>query len=278
LIPFDWESDQRIQEDRMKTLSKAMSKRFLPYLSSPEIEQIKKEEAIVILPMASVEQHGPHLPVFTDSLLAEEIIARICNRLDDEIPIWLLPILAYGRSCEHDGFAGTISLTSETLMCVLNDIAAGLAGNGFKRFVILNTHGGNHELIDVCMRDIRKKFGLLVFGLHMFLRVGLAKEGLSNIEHMYGIHAGDIETSILLSIHPEMVKMELACETYPLHLIDQNIDYSDPINFAWLTVDITQSGVMGNATTADAERGEIYLENAVDETITILNKIKNFHF
>ncbi len=139
-------------------------KRYLPHYSTTVIQQLDKERGVVVLPLASIEQHGPHLPVYTDSLIAMEVLRRTIALLPEEMLVWCLPLLPYGKSNEHTGFPGTISLTSETLMRVLTEIAESISRSGFKRFVILNAHGGNSELVDVVMRDIREKTGLWSLG------------------------------------------------------------------------------------------------------------------
>lgn len=260
-------------------MSKFCPQRFLPYLSARQIEQIDKENSIVLLPIASIEQHGPHLPVYTDSIIATEVVKGICERLEPDFPLYFLPLLPYGRSVEHLGFSGTISLNTSTLMQVLNDIASSVSAMGFRRFVLVNTHGGNSELIDVAMRDIRTRHDLYLFGLHVFLRIAIPEQGLDISESIYGIHAGDVETSILLHCHPKLVQMEHAPNSLPAHLLKGDTPpFADPLNFAWLTRDITANGVLGNAQTADPERGERYLDNAVDECIQLLRKISKFKF
>jgi creatinine amidohydrolase len=127
------------------------------------------------------------------------------------------------------------------------------------------------------MRDIREETGLDVFGLHIFLRIGIANQGLSEDEKTYGIHAADVETSILLHVHPELVNMDLAPDAMPHYLKElETPPFLGPMNFAWLTKDISESGVIGNAQTADASRGEKYLKDAADELATILEKISTF--
>lgn len=252
-------------------------KSFLPFLSAREIGALNKEDTIILLPIASIEQHGPHLPVYTDSLIAMEVLNAVLDLLDPEFPLYYLPLLSYGRSLEHLGFQGTISLSSETLLSVLMEIAASISDMGFRRLVIFNSHGGNSELIDVAMRDIRSKRDLYLFGMHIFLRIGVPKEGLSDTERVYGIHAGDIETSILLHSCPDFVKMEYAPDGTPKGLLEGEAPpFSDPLNYAWLTRDIAPSGVLGNAKTADPRRGAQYLSDAAVECVKLLHKVRKF--
>ena len=256
-----------------------LNRHFLPNLTSEEIGGLDREKSIVLLPLASIEQHGPHLPVYTDSLILHEVLARVSNSLPEDFPLWCLPILPYGKSTEHSGFPGTITLTSETLLVVLKEIAYSVSLSGFKRFVILNTHGGNSELVDVAIRDIRASTGLLVFGLHLFLRIAVPSYGLSTDEMTYGIHAGDVETSILLKTCPGLVRLDKAPESIPEQLKKLDAQpFLGPLNFAWLTRDIAKDGVLGNAKTAHPDRGEQYLAAAASETADMLGRILEFSF
>ena len=256
------------------------NKHFLPSLTSRQIAEMPlKERAVVVLPIASIEQHGPHLPVYTDSLVLEEVLTRSLAQLPDDFPVWVLPLLAYGKSNEHSAFAGTITLTSETLIRVIKEIGTSVARSGFKRFVVLNGHGGNTEVIDLVIRDIREQTGLLVFALHVYLRVATPTVGLSEPEKMYGIHAGDVETSILLRCHPELVKRDLAPASLPAHLQTfKHPPFMGPLTFAWLMQDITPSGVIGDATVANPEKGEFFLADAAKQTAELLCEIADFSF
>jgi creatinine amidohydrolase len=252
----------------------------LPYLTTQQVAALPhKERAVVVLPIASIEQHGPHLPLYTDSLILDEVLRRTLATLPHHFPVWVLPMLAYGKSNEHVGFAGTVTLTSETLICVLKDIGASVARSGFRRLAILNSHGGNTEIIDFVIRDIREQTGLLVFALHVYLRIAPPSAGLTETERTYGIHAGDVETSILLRCRPDLVKKELAPSSLPAHLqTAKHPPFMGPLTFAWLTHDISPNGVLGDATTADAEKGERFLSDAASQTGELLRAIVDFEF
>lgn len=255
-------------------------RRFLPYLTTHQVANLpQKERTVVVLPLASIEQHGPHLPLFTDSIIVQEVLARALALLPEDFPVWVLPLLPYGKSNEHASYAGTITLTSETLIQGLKEIAVSVARSGFRRLAILNGHGGNAEVVDLAIRDVREQTGLLVFALHVYLRVATPSEGLTEAERTYGIHAGDVETSILLRCRPDLVKRELAPASLPAHL--QTLKYSPfmgPLTFAWLTEDITATGVLGDATTADPAKGERFLADAATQTADLLREIADFRF
>jgi creatinine amidohydrolase len=253
---------------------------FLPALTSPEIGDLpNKDQIVVVQPLASVEQHGPHLPVFTDSLIAEAVLSEAIKRLPHGFPLWRLPLLSYGKSTEHLAFAGTMSLTADTLIQTLKEIGHSLAASGFRRMVILNGHGGNTEIVDFVIRDIRAETGLLVFALHPYLRVAPVEEGISSEEAVYGIHAGDIETSILLAVKPEWVRFELAPRSFPAGLqAMRHPPFMGPLTFAWLTQDIAPDGVLGDATLATADKGHLFLAQAADQVAELFQDIRDFSF
>src|SRR5690606_19187439 len=132
---------------------KAWNERFLPRMTFQQVEQLAKEDAVVILPIGSVEQLGPHMPLMTDALIGEALLTQAFEMLPQEAPLWLLPPIAYGKSNEHIGFAGTISLSAATLEAVLKDIAQSVKNSGFRKLLLFNTHGGNVDLMNVVIRD-----------------------------------------------------------------------------------------------------------------------------
>ncbi|UVI29318.1 creatininase family protein [Paenibacillus spongiae] len=231
---------------------KAWDRHFLPRLSKLEVERIPKDRAVVVLPVGAVEQHGPHLPVYTDTLIGEGFITHAFEEIPDGEEIWLLPPLSYGKSTEHLGHYGTISLSATTLMAMLTDISRSLQRSGFKKLVLVNTHGGNTDLLGMMAREIRIDTGLAVFRLDPGF--GYADDSFDEEELMTGIHGGAVETSLILAAREHWVHMELATEERP------NFPESDFLQFkrrafAWVIDDISASGISGNAKLASAESG-----------------------
>lgn len=236
---------------------KAWDDRFLPRLSKLEVEGIPKEKALVILPVGAVEQHGPHMPVFTDTLIAEAFLTCAFEELPDDEQIWLLPALPYGKSTEHLGHPGTITLSAHTLMLVLLDIAKSLQRSGFRKLVLFNTHGGNTDLLNMMAREIRIETGLAVFRLDPGA-LGLGDTWITPIEKQVGIHAGDVETSLLLAIRRHWVHPELAPSELPNFPESRYLQFRSKA-FAWITDDISATGIAGDARQATAEKGEAML-------------------
>jgi len=253
----------------------AWEQRFLPRLTSGQIAQLPKEKALVVLSIGAVEQHGPHLPVMTDALIGEAALTRAMEKIGDKGQIWLIPPLSYGKSNEHIGHAGTISLSAATLLSVLSDIAESLKASGFRRLLLFNTHGGNKDLLHVAARDIRISTGLMVFCLSPGSLN--AAEGLVSPEEMeYGIHGGDYETSVVMAVKPEWVRSELRpCEIPDLSPY-RYLTMEGNIRFAWVMKDISESGVLGDATLATAEKGAAIQERTAEVLAEVLLELCNF--
>ncbi|MEM7800919.1 MAG: creatininase family protein, partial [Chloroflexota bacterium] len=237
--------------------------RYLAHMTSPEVTALDKREGVVVLPIGAVEQHGPHLPLLTDTLIATGALDATLARLPEEVAVWALPPLAYGKSNEHINFAGTVTLSAETLMAVLHDIAASLARAGFRRLAFLNGHGGNVALLNTVARDIRVATGLMVFCIHG-IQYGKPAFEMSKREWTYGLHAGETETSLILALAPEMVKMDLAPTAYPdFPETETDLFFVGSASIAWLADDWSATGVFGDATLGTEEKGQMLLKAAV---------------
>ncbi|MBD2100770.1 creatininase family protein [Leptolyngbya sp. FACHB-261] len=229
--------------------------------SSAQIAALSKDPGVVILPIGAVEQHGPHLPLHTDCLVAEAVLERTLGLLPEESPVWVLPTLAYTKSNEHVGFAGTIALKATTLIETLTQVAENLAQSGFKRLVLLNGHGGNPAVLDIVARDVRQLADLLVFPVTPFRLLGDLSHLFDPEELRFGIHAGDFETSILLAIAPEQVQVEAYIAELPAVRKSLNLlDIEGGLGFGWLTSDLSKSGVLGDPRPATAAKGEEVLD------------------
>jgi creatinine amidohydrolase len=236
--------------------------RNFAYLTWKQVDALSRDSTLLVLPTAAIEQHGPHLPLATDTLINSILLGAAMAKLPKEVQVYALPAICYGKSNEHVGFPGTLSVSASTFMAVVRDLGASLAASGFKKVVLYNTHGGNSSLVDVMARDLRAEFGLRVFSL--FGSAGAAFTGLNDQERAYGFHAGEIETSFLLSAIPELVHTDqytvnyIADITRPELLRPENASAT----FAWLTRDIAPSGVMGDPNPSSAEKGTLWIEEA----------------
>jgi creatinine amidohydrolase/Fe(II)-dependent formamide hydrolase-like protein len=254
------------------------AKRYLPYLTSPEIAALPKERAAAVLSIASVEQHGPHLPVITDSLIGQTVLGKALERLDADAQVWVVPPLCYGKSNEHRPFAGTLTLSAQTLAAVVRDVAASLAIAGFRRLVLLNSHGGNPPVLDFIARDVHEETGMMLFSI-MISRMGVQEAVSDPDEQAWGMHAGDGETSWVLALAPELVHMERTAELGQYPRMPPGVRHlaaRGPVGFAWLTAELNPAGVLGDPRAATAEKGWAWLEPTIDKLAGVLAEIATF--
>ncbi len=236
--------------------------RNFAYLNWKTVDALPRESTLLILPTAAIEQHGHHLPLATDTLLNNLMLGHALKILPAELSVYALPPVHYGKSNEHIGFPGTLSVSASTFMAVLRDLGSSLVQARFQKLVLYNTHGGNAALIDVMARDLRAEFGLRTFALHG--SGGISFEGLSPQEKAYGFHAGEVETALLLASSPELVDISAYTVNYIADVANPEVLFPEnaPATFAWLTRDIAPSGVMGDPRPASAENGTRWLDQA----------------
>lgn len=233
--------------------------RYLPGMTSDAIRALPgKHITPVIVAVGAVEQHGPQLPVAVDSFLGQTWLGRILAALPAEIPALAAPPVTVGKSNEHTGFPGTISVSKNTLRLQLLAIARQLHAWGFRSLLALNTHGGNTAVLVCTLREIETAHAGMKTGL---LRSGV-ETGLDAREAAYGFHAGEFESSLLYALIPQYCRPEAGSCHYPARLEDPGRlrPESAPATFAWASQDISPDGVMGDATAATAEKGLRWLD------------------
>ena len=250
--------------------------RNFAYLTWKQVDALPRATTLLVLPTAAIEQHGHHLPLATDTLINNLLLGKALAQLPEDLPIYALPPVCYGKSNEHLGFPGTLSLNAQTFIAVVRDLGASIAASGFKKIVLYNTHGGNTSLVDVLARDLRAEFGLRTFSL--FGSPGAAFDGLSKQERAYGFHAGEIETAFLLHATPSLVHPDKYTSNYIAHVEQPELlkPEGSSANFAWLTQDIAPSGVLGDPTPASAENGERWSNEAAAHIAKTLIAMYNF--
>jgi creatinine amidohydrolase len=244
--------------------------RNFAYLNWKQVDALPRESTLLVLPTAAIEQHGPHLPLATDTLINNLLLGHALEKLSPELPVYALPPVHYGKSNEHIGFPGTLSVSASTFMAVLRDLGASISSAGFKKLVLYNTHGGNTSLIDVMARDLRAEFGLRMFALHG--SGGIAFEGLDPQERAYGFHAGEVETSFLLASMPKLVDRSAYTTNYIADIAKPELlrPENAPAIFSWLTADIAPSGVLGDPRPAKPENGARWIEEASAQIAKLL--------
>jgi creatinine amidohydrolase len=234
-----------------------------------------KSRAVAVLPLAATEQHGPHLPLSVDTDIVNAVIARSVSVLQIQapsLPVYFLPTQAVGLSPEHAAFAGTLTLKPETLIRLWTDIAESVKAAGIHKLVLFNAHGGHVGAMDVVARDLRARLGMLVYSVNWYQLPLLDAEGrdlnalFSDHEHRFGVHAGDVETSVMLALKPHAVRMDKAqnfkstseqrAAKFPI------LGNGKSAKLAWQMQDYNAMGAAGNAAAANVEKGQAMLATA----------------
>lgn len=237
-----------------------------------------KENTVIIQPIGAIEQHGPHLPIAVDAAIGVGVLGKALSQLEETVPTYALPPLYYGKSNEHWHFPGTITLSAQTLLTTIKEVAQSIYRSGFRKFVLMNSHGGQPQIMEIAARDLHQESGdFLVFPFFIGRVPNIANELLSQKELEMGIHAGDAETSIMLALLPEQVKMERAVCEYPPELPPESLlSVEGQLPFAWTTKDLSRSGVIGDATTATREKGDRLLASLAEGLVRVIRDVYQF--
>lgn len=234
---------------------------------------------VAVLPVASIEQHGPHLPVSVDTTINQGVVARTLSVIPKELPVLVLPTQAVALSVEHLRFPGTITTSAETLIALVADIGASVARAGVKRLVIVNSHGGNVAALDIAARRIRIQHGLFVVNA-MWARMGKPESQKDPVESTYGIHAGRDETSVILALRPELVDMAKARNFVSRWQGASNVAprMAPPAGapLSWQAQDLNPAGAVGDASQATAAQGEEILDFAAARMSELWQQVAAF--
>ena len=234
---------------------------------------------IAVLPIAAIEQHGPHLPVGVDTMIMQGYLDRVIPLVPDDVPATFLPIQAIGKSNEHLAFPGTLSLSAETVMQAWIEIGESVHRAGLKKLLIVNSHGGNMAVMDVVARELRVRHGMLAAftSWHMF---GYPDGLYSADEARLGIHAGEIETALMLEFRPDLVRKDKAADfrpaTYDMEARFRHLRTGRPAGFGWMAQDLHPAGAAGDAAKATREQGAASADFGAAAFIELLRDIHNF--
>ncbi len=239
---------------------------------APEYADIDPMRTIAVLPVAAIEQHGPHLPTGTDTIINMGLMALLKDRCPADIDIRCLPVQAIGKSNEHLYAPGTLTLTAETALRVWTEIGLSVARAGVRKMLILNSHGGNTDLISVVSRELRVRAGMFC------VRAGWGAFGdagavLSAQERAHGIHGGDAETSLVLHFRPETVDMA-AAQDFRSSAETDAIPPTGAIAYGWIARDVNPHGVAGEAHLGTAEKGAALADGMVTDVIALLREME----
>jgi len=236
-------------------------------------------QVVAVLPVAAIEQHGPHLPVGVDMYINQGYLARTMKLVPADWPVLFLPVQAIGKSNEHIEFPGTLTFSHETLTRAWFEIGESVARSGCRKLIFVNSHGGNVPIIDIVARELRVKHKMLA--VHAaWHRLGFPEGLLSAKERAHGIHGGDAETSLMMAFQPHTVKAEEAKDFESLaeavERENAQLRVTQPIGFGWMSSDLHPHGAVGNAANATAERGEILADSGAEKFIDLLRDVLAF--
>jgi creatinine amidohydrolase len=239
--------------------------RFWANLTTLEFAALQASKTIAVLPVAATEQHGPHLPLNVDTVIVDQVIQAAMPQVAQGLSILVLPTQVIGKSNEHAAFPGTLSFSSETCIRVWTEIGDAVAAAGIKKLLLFNSHGGQVSVMDIVARDLREKHAMIVVSSNWY-SLPLDMSAFSEHEMRFGIHAGDVETSMMLAATPHLVNMKLA-KNFKSSSEDRSQKYAILGNgrsakFAWQTQDLNASGAVGNAKAATAEKGQRLIQEA----------------
>ena len=245
----------------------------------PAIDPAEAKGWTAVLPLAATEQHGPHLPLGTDVMIADAYLAKVRELLPAALPVTFLPVQPVGISTEHVDFPGTLTLPTEVALKSWLAIGESVARAGVKKLVIVTSHGGNSAAMTLVAQDLRATLGMLVVTTS-WSRFG-APDGLFDADELrHGIHGGAVETSIMLARHPDLMRSD-AIANFPSRAAELEQRYrllstQRPAPLAWQAQDLNPSGAVGDATQASAEKGERIVAHGAQAFCALLADVDKF--
>ena len=256
-----------------------MAARYWSDLTTEEFAACDMARTVAVLPVAATEQHGPQLPLSTDTDIARGYLDRVLALTPDDVETLILPIQTIGKSDEHDDFPGTLTLTTTTALAAWTEIGTGIARAGCKRLVLVTSHGGNSALIDLVAGDLRNRLGMVAVATS-WSRLGYPDGLFPADEITHGIHAGGIETALMLALRPDLVRRDRiadfpsrGAEIARTHTV---LRTGRPAALAWKASDLNPSGAIGDARLGSAEAGERLLDHGARRFVDLLGEVSRF--
>ena len=236
-------------------------------------------DALAILPVAAVEQHGPHLPLSTDVIINQGVIDAACTLLTPDLPVVVLPMQAVGTSHEHLAFPGTLSLDAATLLKLWTAIGEGVARAGLRKLLIFNSHGGQTGLPEIVATDLRARLGMIV-GWGSPGAFGTPEGAVGRAEAAHGLHGGAKETAMLLHLRPDLVRLDAVAAFHSLGEAMESdfmrLRATGRTGYGWQTQDLNPAGVVGDASAATAELGKVLVDYAAHGLAELIRDLLRF--
>jgi creatinine amidohydrolase len=249
----------------------------LALLSWSEVTQLDRDRTVAVLPTAATEQHGPHLPLDTDTYLCTRVVEAAAHRAQRGGSVLVAPTLAFGSSAHHMAFAGTLSLTAGTFLAVVGDLCGNLAQHGFRRLLVINGHGGNSALIREAIQQLANRAPVLAVAVDYW---ALARDTATEVRDSPPggmAHACEFETSLMLHLRPESVRHELVRREIPEPRFEsERLDLISPatVTAGWRTDELSSSGVLGAPDLATPEKGEKLFEACVEGLSQLIDELR----
>jgi len=263
----------------LQGLAKVPPSRRWADLTTSDFDCLDMSRCVAVQPVSAIEQHGPHLPVCVDAAIGDGIVARAIEGLDDDQNVLVLPSLVIGKSDEHHAFPGTLSLSHETLARVWFEIGESVSRTGCRRLVFVNSHGGQTALIDIVCRDLRVKLGMLAINATWFSMVDVASY-FGELEARHGIHGGAAETSMMMHLHADTVRLSEIRNFVPITVDWEKagaaLTAEGAVSFGWQAQDLHASGACGNAAAASADAGRGLIEESAAALVALLREVEAF--
>jgi creatinine amidohydrolase len=260
------------------TQSEPRATRYWRELSTAMFD-VMPPETVAVLPIGAIEQHGPHLPVWVDSCINELLLDRALKAIPTDMPVLAMPLQAVGKSNEHIAFSGTLSLSCETLVAMLVELGESVHRAKIRRLILLNSHGGQPQVMDIVARELRIRHAMLVVNAAWF-DMGMPDELFSASECRLGIHGGEVETSLMLHLRPDLVDMTRARDFVSLgremEAEFKLLTTEGRFGFGWQAQDLNPWGVCGNAVAADAGRGAQLAQHLVRTFVDLIGEVARF--
>jgi creatinine amidohydrolase len=253
--------------------------RFWAEMTWPDFQRADMRRVIAVLPLAAIEQHGPHLPVGVDAMINDGCLGRAAAAIPDDLPVLFLPPQPVGVSVEHSEYPGTLTLSAECAIRAWTEIGDSVARAGCRKLVVLNSHGGNGAAIEAVTQALRARWRMLAVHAS-WRRLGYPDGLFSAREMAHGVHGGDAETSLMLALCPQAVRREEARDfASAAEAMERDfalLRSKPPLGFAWMAGDLNDGGAVGEAGLASAAKGEAAVQYGVSRFVALLRDVQAF--